>query len=457
MTSDPILSHARPPGPGALQALSLGKRMRHDSPAVFSELQRTWGDVVRLHVPLVPGGSLHEMHAVFHPDAIANVLVHQESDYGKGYSLELGRVLGKGLVNSEGDLWLRQRKAVGAKFSPQALSDSISSMVTVVDEVIDRWDCNKIDGATVDITDEVQKVAFQISCHILFGMDLTSESQRVRDNLGYALYVAFLRISALYNIPIWVPTPRHVHFAKAMRELVAVIENIMKRYLAGEALPGDNVLARLMAGAIPGDPASLLQVRDEIMTALMVSHETSSAAMAWTLHNLAAHPAHAEALTKEVDSVLGGSKPTSGNLQSLVMVRQFIEETLRLKPSIPAFTRVAKKDVTLAGYGIPSGATIWLVPYVTHRHPDFWDDPETFDPTRFTPEKAQQRNRFAYFPFSHGKRSCIGEYMAMGEAQALVIRILQRFRLEPIGDSPKYQSYITLRPAGKVLARVFRR
>ena len=172
------------------------------------------------------------------------------------------------------------------------------------------------------------------------------------------------------------------------------------------------------------------QLRDEMMTFLLAGHETTAVALSWTWYLLARHPSVLESLRAEVPSALGGRTPAPDDVPRLRYARMVVEEAMRLYPPVWGFFRQALGPDTLGEHTVPKGAVIFISPYVTHRHPRFWDDPERFDPERFTPERARERPRFAYVPFSGGPRLCIGNEFALMEAQLAVAMTVQRYRLE---------------------------
>ena len=189
------------------------------------------------------------------------------------------------------------------------------------------------------------------------------------------------------------------------------------------------------------------QLRDEVMTMLFAGHETTANALAWTWYLLSQHPDIEHRLHSELDEVLGGAIPTLEHLPKLNYTRMVIEEAIRLYPPGWAFARHTVGDDEIGGYRIPANSLIWVSPYVTQRHPDFWENPEKFDPERFTPERSAGRPRFAYFPFGGGPHQCIGNAFAMMEAQLLLATIAQRYHLQLVPGHPvEPKVVLTLRP-----------
>jgi cytochrome P450 len=196
-----------------------------------------------------------------------------------------------------------------------------------------------------------------------------------------------------------------------------------------------------------GDGMSDRQLRDEVVTIFAAGHETTAVAMSWTWYLLSRHPRCEARLHQELDQVLAGRSPRFADLEHLPYTRMVFEEALRLYPPAFSLTRVAAADDRIGPHRIPKGAMVTLSPWVTHRDPRLWPDPERFDPERFLPEAVRQRHKFAYFPFGGGPRVCIGNSFALMEGRLILATLAQRYRLrlEP-GHPVEPQGRITLRP-----------
>jgi cytochrome P450 len=252
-----------------------------------------------------------------------------------------------------------------------------------------------------------------------------------------------------------------------MRTLDDVILEIIASRRTNAGLPGgmapasdDDLLSMLMGARDEetGEGMSDAQLRDEVMTVFLAGHETTAIALGWTWHLLAAHPSVCQRLEREIDHALGGRPPTMADLPRLGYVDQVVKESMRLYPPAWVVSRRTMDDDVVGGYRIPAGAIVLTSPYVTHRHPEFWTDPERFDPDRFDPTHPDERPPFAYFPFGGGPRQCIGNTFAMMELVLVISTIAQRCRLDTtdrqeIGRDPA----ITLRAATPITLRVSRR
>jgi cytochrome P450 len=244
-----------------------------------------------------------------------------------------------------------------------------------------------------------------------------------------------------------IPTPRNLRFRRARAELDRVVLGIIEQRRRHGG--GDDLLAMLMEArdAETGEGMSDRQLRDEIMTFVLAGHETTAVTLAWACLLLAQHADVADALRREVSSVLNGRVPALTDLPGLALTRRVIDETLRLYPPVAGISRETYAPDEIAGYSVPAKSGVMMSAYVTHRHPAFWREPERFDPDRFTPENSATRPRFAYFPFGGGPRLCIGNEFALMEGQILLAMIAQRYRVEVASDhTVQHEIRITLRP-----------
>jgi cytochrome P450 len=258
--------------------------------------------------------------------------------------------------------------------------------------------------------------------------------------------------------PLWWPTPFNRRLAGGIRGLDRVVFDIIETRRRTDTQHEDLLDMLLRArDQDTGEGMTDRQLRDEVMTFVLAGHETTAVALSWTWYLLAQHPRIAEALRAEVMAALGDRTPTIEDLPRLQYARMVVEEAMRLYPPVWGFFRQALGPDTLGEHTVPKGTVLLISPYVTHRHPQVWDNPERFDPGRFAPDRARERPRFAYLPFSGGPRLCIGNEFALMEAQLAVAMTMQRYRLElPAGGRVEPESRVTLRPRGGMVMTVAR-
>jgi cytochrome P450 len=310
-------------------------------------------------------------------------------------------------------------------------------------------------GRPLPVFQEMMRLTLTVVVRALFSTDVRERTHAVGQAFTTALEVTNERIiSPLPYLP-WLyrlPTRRNRAFQQAVSTLEGIVRGIISQRRAQRAgAKADDLLGMLMAASDSdtGDTFDDAQLRDEVMTLLLAGHETTATALAWTFHLLERHPEVEATLHAEVDAALGGRAPTVADLPRLRYVGCVFEEAMRLYPPIWAIPRVPLEEDVVDGYRIPKGDIVILVPYVTHRHPDFWPEPERFDPTRFLPENSKDRPRWAFLPFGGGQRQCIGNTFAMMEAQLILALVAQRYRLRGVPGMPvQPEPHVTLRPRG---------
>jgi cytochrome P450 len=290
----------------------------------------------------------------------------------------------------------------------------------------------------------------------LFGTDLLAHKERVfqaTSTINHLEAQAFY-VPGLFSLP----TPQRHRLYEARNTLYTVVDELIDK--RRQASTENDLLTLLLQAQDEetGESMTVSQVRDEVMTLMAAGHETTSNALCWTFLLLARHPDIESRLREEYSRVLGGRAAQMEDLPQLPLTRMVLEESMRLYPPAWAFARQAIAEDEIGGYTIAKGAYVLMFPATTHRHPDFWERPDVFDPERFAPERAAGRHRFAYFPFGGGPRVCIGNQFALTEAQLILATVLSRcqFRLLP-GVALVPEPLITLRPRGKLLMTVSRK
>jgi cytochrome P450 len=433
------------PGPTYLTPFSAARAMRRDPLSFVTELARDYGDLSAVRM-----GPLRA-YMFFHPDAVKHVLQEHHTNYVKGPIIGRVKVLiGEGLFTSEGTFWRRQRRLAQPAFHRERIAGFVETFVRCTADRLAPWEARVASGAPFDVAADMSALTLTIVGRALFDRDLSGEAAAAGQALAVALECAAERSLTYVPFPLVVPTRRNREFVRARRVLDRLVYEIIDvRRRCGDAR-GD-LLGMLMAARDDetGERMTTRQLRDEVMTFLLAGHETTAVALTWTWYLLSQHPEIAARVHAEVTQVLGQRAPTLADLPALPLARMVVEEAMRLYPPVWGIGRQALGADTIAGRPVPKGAIISLSPWVTHRHPAFWDEPDRFDPERFTSERVRARHKFAYFPFSGGPRLCIGETFALVEAQIVVAMVMQRYRLDVVpGTVVAPEPHLTLRPRG---------
>ena len=376
-----------------------------------------------------------------HPNEIESVLVTHHRSFIKGIGTRANpEVFGNGLLTSEGEFWLRQRRLSQPAFHRTRIAAYVDTMVREADRMLNGWR----DGEEIDIHREMMQTTLAIATRTLFGVDLGPRMPVVAGALD-----AFVRQNA--GISVWqlilkLPTLKRLRYLRGVRALDEIVYGIIRERRASGM--GDDLLSDLLrARDIDGSFMTDQQLRDEVMTMLLAGHETTALALSWAWYLLAGHPDAQATLREEIDGVLSGRLPTAADVAHLPYTNKVVRETIRLYPPAWVITRMAAEAVEIGGYLVPAGSNIIVSPWVTHRDPRFYTQPDSFDPDRWSAESEQTVPKFAYFPFGGGPRICIGNNFALMEAAVLLAAVAQRFQISLVpGQAIEPLASITLRP-----------
>jgi cytochrome P450 len=442
------------PGPRRWSPFGSLPDLRRDPLGTLIDARATYGDVVKFRA------GFWFAYFLAHPNHIKHVLQDNNENYRKGFTFDyLKPVLGLGLLTNEGDSWLHQRRLAQPAFHSQGQAELVELMAGAVGRTLASW-LERPDGSLIDVALEMTGLTMEIVSRALFGGGFGADAAQVSDAVRVAQEHVNWQITHLIAVPDRYPTRRNSQFRRALGVLDTVVFSIIeqRRAAAGPEATGPNNcktasdLLGLLLEARDEDTGEGMtdgQLRDEVMTIFLAGHETTANALAWSWSLLAVNPEIEERLHAEVDSVLHDKLPCLADLPRLRYTRMVFDETLRLRPPVWAVCRFPLADDVASGYRIPAHASIILSPYVTHRHPEFWDDPLRFDPDRFLPEHVATRPKYAYFPFGGGPRMCIGSEFAIMEGVIALAMIAQQFRLRPVpGHEVELEPLITLRPRG---------
>jgi len=402
------------------------------------------GPIVRLRVPAI------EAHVVTHPDGMKHIFVDETKIYSKqtrGFA-ELRNVLGNGLLTSEGDFWLRQRRLMQPSFHKDPLGRFAGPIVASGERLAERWTGFARTRVPFDVSRELMTLTLEIVSATLMGVGVTDDDAKlVGASIETILEVVQKRLRWVMRPSIDVPLPAHRRLVRARDGVRALALTLIESRRRGEL--GHDLLSVLVNARDPetGESMSDEQLRDEVLTMVAAGHETTANALTWTFHLLASYPAAYAELVDELDRVLGGRSPTLDDLPKLLVTTNVLKESMRLYPPAWMIARLAERDDEMFGYLIPKGSHVFGSIYALHRNPEFWDHPLRFDPSRFSADREKSRPRLAYMPFGAGPHLCIGQPFAMLEGVLLLATLLQRVRLSPVDGQVVFpEPYITLRP-----------
>jgi cytochrome P450 len=414
---------------------------RRDPLKFLTRLAREHGDAVQFR--LGPQRAL----LLNHPELVRDALVTRGDHFHKGRALQRSkRLLGEGLLTSEGEYHRRQRRLAQPAFHRRRVESYGAVMVEYAARNSARWH----DGETLDVAHEMMRLTLSIVGKTLFNSDVEAEA----DDIGRAL-TEMLELFQMLLLPYSeylerLPLPANRRFARGRAKLDAVIYRIIDERRASGADTGDLLSMLLLAQDEEGATGGMSdeQLRDEALTIFLAGHETTANALAWTWYLLAQNPEAEAALHAELDAVLEGARlPTVEDLPRLPYTEMVLAESMRLYPPAWVVGRLAVKDYEVGGYVAEAGTLVLLSQYVMHRDQRFFPDPLRFDPARFTPEAKETRPQYAYFPFGGGARRCIGEGFAWMEGTLLVAAIARRWRMRLVpGQEVVPLPRMTLRP-----------
>ncbi|MEX0800832.1 MAG: cytochrome P450 [Dehalococcoidia bacterium] len=436
------------PGPRSYSPLGHIRTIQSDPIGVFMEATRRYGDLVRFRV------GAWSVYLVAHPDGVRRVLQDNYLNYLKGFNYRFLRpVLGLGLLTSEGDLWQRQRRLVQPAFHHNELAKLACIMTDATAATLEGWRPRLEEGQPLDIYDEMKRLSLEVVVRTMLGSDIGEAADPVRRDVMFLREHVNHRAMRMMSLPEAFPTPRNLRFKRALRTIDNTVWGMIeeRRRAGGEARDLVSILLSARDEE-DGQGMSDRQLRDEVVTIFIVGHETTGTGLAWTWYLLARHPEVEEELHAELDRVLAGRVPTFADLPNLQFTKMVFQEALRLYPPAWCLGRQPIEDDEIGGFRIPAKSLVMVSPYVTHRHPDFWERPEEYDPWRFAPERSAARSRYAYIPFAAGPRGCIGDNFALMEGQLSIAMIAQQYRLRLApGQVVEAEPAIALRPRGSLL------
>jgi len=415
-----------PPGPKGHPILGVMREFNRDSLGFIMRC-REYGDVVSARFLYVPA------YFIYNPVDIEEILSTNARNFRKSMSLRSNffqRLVGNGLVTSEGDFWRRQRRLAQPAFHRQRVSSYGEVMVDYATRISDKWR----PGETRDIHPDMLRLTLEIVVKTLFDADVSDDADKVGRILSELVKPFASQATLKWILNNRLPTPAHRRFHRAVGEIDKVIYRIITERRNSGYDQGDLLSMLLQAHDDDGSQMTDSQLRDEVMTLFLAGHETTALALSWGWYLLATNPEVERRFHAELDEVLAGRLPEVSDLARLRYTEMIVKETLRLYPPAYAVGREPIEECVIGGYRVPRNTQIFAFQWATHRDPRYFDNPDLFDPDRWTTEFSDKLPKYAYFPFGGGPRQCIGNYFSMMEILLLLATIGRRFRLSLAPD-----------------------
>ncbi|MGY0058374.1 cytochrome P450 [Streptomyces sp. LZ34] len=441
------------PGPKGNALAGVAPEFLRDAIAVLESAYREHGDLVSF--PFGPRGPLGKVVvAAYHPDAAQQVLTDTERTIGRGPSSTqvLEDMIGCNLMTTDGPVWRRQRRTLQPLFTPKRVARYTDLMAAEAERIVTREVPERADR--VDLHKLMLRYSLRVVGRALFSGDIDDTGPELHGLIPLTNELIIGRTTQLLKPPLSVPTPRNRRFVKTREQLYALIDRIIERTDKESAgAERDDIVTRLRDARDPetGEGLSVPEIRDQTLLMMMAGHETTATALTFALHLLGLHTDIQQEVAEEGAAHIadGGTAATYAQARE-TLARASLLEAMRLYPPVYMTEHLATSDIELGGYQVPAGTAVFLSPWVTHRRPDFWPDPERFDPTRFIGE--HDRPRYAYLPFGGGPHVCIGEHFALLAATVLLDAVVRRFRVESADKTVSYQQTGNLRPDKPVWA-----
>ena len=436
-------SYSELPGPRLPPFVGIANKFREKSVQYLLELSRKYGDFVRFPSPGIRGVLVSD------PEAIKKILAQSERHYYKGKIYDLAKpLIGNGLVTAQGPHWRKNRKLANPAFTEKSLADYEPHIHAATSKCI-----RKIEGQQdkdLDSTRYMMDLTFDVVAQSLFSIELDERAEQLaawfaegQDYLGWLFWYPV-------PAPLWVPTSRNKRFIEAREGLHSFIRGLIQE--RRDSHPKNDLLQKLI-DATDEDQNSFSeqQLIDEVLTLMIAGHDTTALTLSYGLEKLSESKTTVEKLRAEINEVCGDRTVSIKDLSKMPYLRMVLMEIMRLCPAVYMINRSNRKDVQFKGYKFKADTTFFLSQYAVHRHPDYWESPDSFNPERW--EDPELFKSPAFFPFGGGPRSCIGNHLAMFEAGIALPEIIRRFDIENSHRQYRYEPNATMTPSPGVYLR----
>ncbi len=440
-----------PQGPRGGRVLGNMREFNRDSLGFVERCAREFGDVVPTRFLYVPALFL------FHPDHVEYVLATGNKNFIKSQNFRsafLQRLVGNGLLTSEGEFWRRQRRLAQPAFHRDRVEAYAYTMVEYAERMLSGWE----DGRTLDVHEQMMALTRAVVAQTLFSADVSRDSREMDAALARIIRPFASQATLKWILDNRLPTPAHLRFNRDVRKIDRFVYRLIEGRRASGEDTGDLLSMLLAARDEDGGRMTDRQLRDELMTIFLAGHETTALTLTWAWYLLARNPEAEERLGAELEEVLEGRAPTVADLPRLRYAEWAVKESMRLYPPAWAVGRQCVRECEVGGVRVPVGMQVFGFQWVIQRDPRWFTDPHAFRPERWGDESVSRLPRYAYFPFGGGPRLCIGNYFATMEAVLILSTVARRFRLRlaPCAHVEPLPT-MSLRPKGSVPVRLERR
>jgi cytochrome P450 len=437
----PVKGSRQPPGPKGPPIVGMALKIRRDPLNALRTFARVYGDIVRFHV------LMQERILLNHPDFIEQVLVIQQNKFHKSELTRriTARMLGQGLLTSEGDFWRRQRRLVQPAFHRSRINEYGATMREITQEHISGWS----DGEVRDLAEEMTALTLNNAVSTLFSTALPGEAQQVGRAMTFLMRYSLARQRLPIRIPENWPTLKNRRATRDLAFMDSLVYRMIEERKSENSSNSRADLLSLLMGAMDEDGSRMTQkqLHDEAMTLFIAGHETTAQMLAWTWYALGDHPRAEARLHAELDEVLGGRPPDAADFVRLPYLQAVTSEILRLYPPAYITAREVIEPCQIGEYEFLPGTTILFSQWVAHRDRRYFDDPDTFRPEHWIEGLANRLPAGAYYPFGDGPRRCIGQGFALLEAGIVIATLAQRFQFRLVPGHPVVaEPLVTLRP-----------
>jgi cytochrome P450 len=440
-----------PPGPPRRAAPGILRKLRADRLGLMSEAVEEYGDAVRVAI------GPKTLYIFNHPDHAKHVLADNAANYHKGIGYtEAKRALGDGLLTSEGALWKEQRRTIQPVFQHKRIARQADVIIDEALALVERLRVHQGVTEPVDVLDEITALTLGVLGSTLLDADLGAF-----ESIGHSFEAvqdqAMFEMETLGLVPQWLPLKGQRQFRGARADLDRIVDILVRQRKANPIESGDDVLTRLIASTAKESDKRVgdRRMRDELVTLLLAGHETTASTVGWTLNLVSQHPEVRQRLHDEAVEVYGDGRPEYEDLHRLRYTNMVLQEAMRLYPPVWILPRRALADDEVGGYDVPAGSEVLICPYIMHRHPRYWPEPDSFNPERFDPDVKSDRPRYAHLPFGAGPRFCVGNHLGMMESSFIISTLMRELRLERVpGTNVKPEPMMSLRLGGGLPLKV---